>query len=56
MITLGLLLGGSIAFIALGWAMYGSTGRRRLALAGMAVALLIALVWAGMALVEPGAA
>ncbi len=56
MITLALLLAGSIAFVALGWAMYGSTGRRRLALATLALVLLIALVWTGMALVEPGAA
>lgn len=56
MITLTLLLAGSIAFAALGWAIYGSTGRRRLGLATLAVVLLITLVWAGMALVEPGAA
>ncbi|QIT55413.1 hypothetical protein HC341_09445 [Aquisalimonas sp. 2447] len=56
MITLVLLLAGSIAFVALGWAMYGSSGRRRLGLATLAVALLVALVWTGMALVEPGAA
>lgn len=57
MLTMVLLLGGAVAFIGIAWGMYRTRrGTTRAALALAALVLLVALVWTGMALVEPGRA
>lgn len=54
MLTTILLLGGTLGFVVLGFAIFHARGCRRGLLALAAVALLVALSWTGMALIEPG--
>lgn len=54
MLTTALLLGGTMAFIGIAWGMYRTRGATRAALALAALVLLVALVWTGMTLIEPG--
>ncbi|MDN3518651.1 hypothetical protein QWY84_13605 [Aquisalimonas lutea] len=54
MLTTALLLGGTLAFVGIAWGMYRTRRGTRAALAVAALVLLVALVWTGMALIEPG--